>query len=473
MKTQNKIFIGIIIGFFILSGFVNLFSQLIGPGVTPEPADEPRRVILISLDSCNPEYISPQYMPNLYRAIMEGGCKFERAKTILSSNTVAGHTSMLCGAYVNTTGICGNGVRLSDGSFNFFGQDPSYRNATTIFESIETSPLNESIETFYICGKPITGILASRADWIFCAKIQLALHNMQGQYGILTSGNALYIHWEWDVNNYADFAKDVGTAFGELEPCDSWVINGLIQALKHETPYVDENSKKYFYFVNTAQVDDVGHTAGAFNPNMERHLREIDALLMRVFWTLKSLGKYDSTLFVITSDHGMSTIERTFNIETALNSIGFYHKVNCFIQYEGNGVFIHLYDPSQTDMVVSKLIEINNEYDAMDLILPKSQYPLYHLDNSANRTGDIFLSAKPGVSFVTVGIPAFQAGNHGSLSEQDIPLAFFGPHINSTKGLIFNEEPVSVVDIIPTICNITGWPLPPEADGRVLTEILI
>ncbi|HUY01567.1 MAG TPA: alkaline phosphatase family protein [Candidatus Deferrimicrobium sp.] len=470
MRKQNKIFLAIIVGIFILSGFMNSFSQLIGSSLTPEPGDEPRRVILISLDSCNPEYISPEYMPNLYQMIIEGGCKFQNAKTILSSNTVAGHTSMLTGAYVNTTGICGNGVRVNATHFNFFGQDPSYRNATTLFESIAESPLNATIDTFYICGKPITGILSTQADFILSAKIQLALHNMQGQFSILTGGNALYIHWEWDINNIDLFAKDVGTAFGELEPCDSWVINGLVQALKKEAPLA--SGKQYFYFVNTAQVDDVGHTAGAFNPNMNRHLREMDALLTRVCWTLKSLGKYNSTLFVITSDHGMSTIESTFNIERALNEFGFYHNINCFIQYEGNGVFLHLYNSAYTDALVANLTQKNNEVNVMDLILPKSQYADYHLDNAANRTGDIFLSAKQGVSFVTNGIAAFQAGNHGGLNDQDVPLAFFGPRINKTR-LIFNAESVSIVDIVPTICSITGWPLPPEADGRILSEIII
>ncbi|MFX1296874.1 MAG: alkaline phosphatase family protein [Promethearchaeota archaeon] len=472
MKNQNKIFVLFIVLIFILSGCVNLFSQLIGPGVDPEPSDTPRRVILISLDSCNPEYISPQYMPNLYQAIIESGCKFEKAETILSSCTVSGHTSMLTGAYVNTTGICGNGVRVNETHFNFFGQDPSYRTATTLYESIYNSSQKDSIDTYWICSKPITGVLATKADYVFAAKIQVALHNMQGAYGLVQSGNAIYVHWEWDINSDPTFAKNVGTAYGELEPCDSWVINGLIQAIKIETPYVDANSQKYFYFVNTAQVDDVGHTAGAFNPNMDRRLREVDALLTRVFWTLKSLGKYDSTLFVITSDHGMSTIERTFNIETALNDAGFYHGDNCFIQYEGNGVFIHLTNPAETAALVDHLIQINNELDVMDLILPKWNYSLYHLDNIANRTGDIFLSARQGVSFVTVGIPAFQSGNHGGLCDMDIPLAFFGPKIKKT-GIIYNTIPISLVNIVPTICYITGWALPPEADGRVLTEILI
>ncbi|NVM30362.1 MAG: alkaline phosphatase family protein [Candidatus Helarchaeota archaeon] len=471
MKSKNKVFLGILVIVFILSGFMNLFSQWMGPGVDPEPANTPRRVILISLDSCNPEYLSPEYMPNLYRAIMEGGCKFQKAETVLSSCTVSGHTSMLSGAYVNTTGICGNGVRKSATEFTFFGQDPANRNASTLIESIEKSPLNESVDTFFICSKPITGVLATEADWVFVSKIQLALHNLQGTYGILSGGNALYINWQWDPNNYDEFAQSVGTAFGELEPCDSWIINGLVQGIKYETPYVDENSTKYFYFVNTAQIDDVGHTAGAFNPNMARHLRQMDGLLLKVFHTLKSLGKYESTLFIITSDHGMSNVESTFNIERALNEAGYYHEVNCFIQYEGNGVFLHLYNSSETDAVVNYLIQKNNELNVMDLILPKSQYPLYHLDNAANRTGDIFLSAKQGVSFITNGILAFQAGQHGGLSEQDIPLAFFGPKINNT-GIIYNQNPVSVVDIVPTICNITGWPLPLEADGRILTEVI-
>lgn len=471
MKKVNVIFIGLIITAFTLSGFMNMISQFIGPGVAEEPADTPRRVILISLDSCNPEYITPEYTPYLYQAIIEGGSIFQKAETILSSCTVSGHTSMLTGAYVNTTGICGNGVRVNLTEFTFFGQDPSKRNATTIIESIANSPLNETVETFYISSKPITGVLATQADWIFVSKLQLALHNLQGTYGILEGGNALLINWQWDPNGYTDFAKVVGTAFGELEPCDSWIINGLVQSIKHETPYVDANSTQYFYFVNTAQVDDVGHTAGSFNPNMYRHMAQMDALLARVFWTLKSLGKYDSTLFVITSDHGMSNVETTFNIETCLNEFGYYHEQNCFIQYEGNGVFLHLFNPAETDAVVNYLIQKNNEVNVMDLILPKSNYSLYHLDNSANRTGDIFLSAKQGVSFITRGIIAFQAGQHGGLSEQDVPLAFFGSGINDA-GIIYNADPVSIVDIVPTICNITGWPLPPEADGRVLTEIL-
>ena len=109
MKHKNKI-AGLFIAFiFCLSFSLDYVSFKIGPEhIIEPPGIGIKRVILISIDSCNPDYIRPDLMPHLWEFMLYTGCMFINAETILSSDTVSGHTSMLTGAYPNTTKIFGN-----------------------------------------------------------------------------------------------------------------------------------------------------------------------------------------------------------------------------------------------------------------------------------------------------------------------------------------------------------------------------
>ena len=206
-----------------------------------------RRVIVFSLDSCNPEYMSDGYLPHLNEFIISQGFKFKVANTVLSSETQAGHTTMLTGAFPNTTGIFGNGLYFTDNGVDTgLVLDPAYRWAPTIFQALHGS--NPNLTTAFVSGKWRLGPLLSQEADI-----------------VLTSPRS-------NIPIPNEYSALVGTPIPYMDGdlMDAWVFNAILQVVKKDDPE--------FAFVNLAQIDWAHHATGAFNANMDRCMREVDAL---------------------------------------------------------------------------------------------------------------------------------------------------------------------------------------------------
>ena len=242
-------------------------------------------------------------------------------------------------------------------------------------------------------------------------------------------------------------------------------MRALIEVIKGDDPD--------FTFVNLAWTDVEGHYTGGigdYSVMIQRQLRELDDLFMRLFTELKAVGEYENTIFCITSDHGMETIEDVVDIEGYLIA----HGIQNHVHPEGGSGYIFLDDSLQNQTAVNLLLT----HPDIAVVLPyenMSQYP-FCLNTFPNRTGDIYFSLKehrmvalriPGLG----AVPLSQIGSHGGISTQDVVMAWMGPNITCT-GYEINTIVPHLVDIVPTICHLTGWTLPSKSQGRVLYEIL-
>jgi hypothetical protein len=88
-------------------------------------------------------------------------------------------------------------------------------------------------------------------------------------------------------------------------------------------------------------------------------------------------------------------------------------------------------------------------------------------------TGDIYFSVRPPyynaipkamAPFFVFG-PDGQKGTHAGLSETSVPLVFFGPKVD--RGVL-HQGGACLTDIVPTIVDLTGLPLPNDSQGTVL-----
>ncbi len=395
------------------------------------------RVILISIDSANPEYLTEEMMPHLYAEIMARGVKYKYALTSLASETQHCHTSMLTGAFTNNTGMIGNGYYDNEtGKTIGVVRDPHFRLAETIIEA------NPSLKTAFISGKwRLPPLLANGSDLVFSS--------MQSGYPVPEKYRA---------------ALGMPITYYDGDVIDRWSIDALIEVIKQDDPD--------FIFCNLAWTDVWGHYSGGvgdYSESIKRQLRELDNLFMRLFTELKAIGEYENTIFCITSDHGMETIEDVVDIEGYLNSNG----IACHVHAEGGSGFIFLENSSKKDFAVQLL----KEHPDVAVVVPRenmSQYP-YCLNTYLNRTGHIYVSVREHkvVSLRLPGlgeIPLSQIGSHGGIGTQDIVMSWMGPNITRT-GYELRLVP-HVVDIVPTICYLMGWNLPSQAQGRVLYEII-
>ncbi|NVM53767.1 MAG: alkaline phosphatase family protein [Candidatus Helarchaeota archaeon] len=446
MKKNERIvlfIIAILIGF----GFtINFIATSLFP---PQEEDGTlHRVILFSIDAGNPEYLSEEMMPKLFSEIMERGSKYKYALTSLAAETQHGHTSMLTGAYTNNSGMIGNGLYLNDtGETIAVVLDPSYRLAETLIEAIErTTPSNK---TAFISGKwRLPPLLSNASDYIFASP---GTEMITGDPYPLPDG---YLEKLGTPVTYAD---------GDI--VDTWCMRALIELIKQDDPD--------FIFVNLAWTDVQGHYSGGigdYSGMIKRHLRELDNLFMHLFTELKAMGEYENTLFVFTADHGMETVENVVDIEGYLIGKGIQNHVHV----EGGSGFIFLENLAETSSAVDLLLQ----HPDVAVVLNRSemnQYP-YCLNTTENRTGQIYISLREHMvlSLRFPGLPELplsQIGSHGGVALQDVIMAWMGPNITRTGTEITTIVP-HVVDIVPTICNITGWALPADSQGRVLSEIV-
>jgi len=436
-KTDKTVFLILVI-LFAFGFSVNFIANSTFP---PTNYRSTPRVILISIDSANPEYLTEDMMPKLFHEIMARGSKYKYGLTVLPAETQHAHTSMLSGAFPNKTGLVGNGYYDNEtGETVPVVLDPTFRFAETIIEAIERT--NPSLKTAFISGKwRLPPLLANWSDFIFASPVT-------------------------DISLPEGYDQRLGTpmTYYDGDIVDPWIMRALIDLIKHDDPD--------FTFVNLAWTDVDGHYCGGigdYSEMIKRQLRELDNLFMRLFTELKSIGEYENTIFAITSDHGMETVSNIVDIAGYLEENG----VKAHIHGEGGSGFVFLNDTSKKDVAVNLLLQ----HPEVAVVVPRenmSQYP-YCLDTLENRTGQIYFSTRehtilslqvPGLGSLPVG----NIGSHGGIATQDIVMGWMGPNITRTG----YEIPVipNVVDIVPTICYLMGWTLPAQAQGRILYEII-
>lgn len=426
----------------VFSGSINLFASLLIP---PQETGL-KRVIIISFDACNADYLTPEYMPNLHRILIERGAVFRVAHGAVASETQGSHTVMLTGAHPNSTGLIGNGLYLNaTGETIMVVTDPKYRLVETIFETIEPST---SVKTAFLSGKwRLRSILHQEVDFSFGSP---KLTPDQIANPVICSDPAKAQRYQTIVGMPYYMNPD-----GDI--ADDWIVNSLIEVIKGDDPDL--------IFMNLAYLDVAQHYQGAYSAQIRSKLLELDQLMMKLFTELRFLGKFDSTLFIFTADHGQDEITKLVNIESYLKSNG----IQQYCHYEGQSAFIYLQDMADKASAVNLL----NALPDIALVLPRENMSDLHLDTFGNRTGDIYASASEHVAF---GKESFfmlsNIGTHGGITCRDVPMAWMGPGIKHFGYEITVEVP-ELVDIVPTIGNLTGWNIPTTVDGRVLDSILV
>jgi hypothetical protein len=391
-----------------------------------------RRIIVISIDSCNPWYISSEYMPNLYGAISHDGVMYNYGETALAAETQNGHTCLLCGAYPNSTGIVGNGLYFpNNGTFIPVVTDPKFRLTKTIFEVLnETHP---EVKTVFISGKwRLPQLLSSGADLVFSSP--------KSGFPIPESYCALV-------------GEPITSNDGDV--IDPWTFNALLSVLEHDDPG--------FIFVNLAWTDSYSHRVGDDgNFDVRRHLSELDNQFAILFAQMKRMGKYSSTLFAIVSDHGMNSIRGVINLSNLLRDNGIPFQG---VHIEGGSAFLYFDDNISRQSAITFL----SARPEISLIVPSENMSQIHLDTERWRRGDLYISTVRGYTFLAPGAPVSYMGDHGGIGAIRIVFVFVGAGIQH-PGRVLVGTP-SIVDVLPTIAYAAGWPIPSTAVGSVLDEV--
>lgn len=403
-----------------------LFSMLT-PVVSAETDVD--RVIIISVDSMNNnllfnEYDNPGFRitPNIGELVLQGTA-FTKAEAVMPTKTQVNHITIVSGSYAERIGIVGNYVfdptkkgGLFLQKYDFPWKNPDLIKADTIFKAIERE--NPEYTSAVVAGKNYVG----SPIW---ADIQ--------------SGPAYASEW----------ARRLGIKkFPEIQLWDSpdeWVMDNALLVLNEVDPDI--------MLIHLGFVDPVQHSFGHGSRESWAALAWADYQIGRLLLYLTETGGLERTLIVVTADHGQTNAWQRIPLGKILRGEG----VAANVIADGAFASIFLADGSDLDKaveVLSSLKSIDGLWygDSFDEVKIRTPY-----------TGDIAVSLAPPYEAFSKVRPPF-LGIHGGLQQRFVPIVFFGPNVK--RGLTM--EYASLTDIVPTICEITGYPLPEGSQGEVL-----
>ncbi len=192
-------------------------------------------------------------------------------------------------------------------------------------------------------------------------------------------------------------------------------------------------AKFQFYLVNFMGVDSFGETEGPKSEEYLQCLEEIDGLLLDIKNKLHS-----DFIFIITADHGMTTVKENIDLEEELKNDGF--QVKCLASHRCSHIYVN-----------SNLQELEKHLYSLpfiDRVFNSTGLEGAHLNHE--RTGDLVVCAKKGFEFGGIKLK----GSHGGFTDDEIFVPFIIYDSTDKIEDKISLESMNLVDICPTIMSI-------------------
>lgn len=445
-------------------------------------AAEADRVVLVVFDGMRPDFITPQYCPNLY-SLATNGVFFRRHHPVFISTTIVNGTALASGSHPGHSGILAN----------------SYWHPELDYESPVAAEALNTVRR----GDLLTGGHYIAVDTL-AELIQKAGHHtvIAGTKAVtLVHDRGVRRHDTPAYSNSVNLFRGVTLPRSALEglkkanddkdfpnnftapntAADTWTTRALTRGLwKHGVPK--------FSLLWLSDPDASQHAKGVGSTDALAGIASSDKNLGTVISALKEKGVLDKTDILVVSDHGFSTIERSADIADALRRRGInaHSKManpeagDVMVVSLGGAALIYVMD--RRDDILRSTVETLQTCDFTGVIFSRLEiegtFPMSTINYPATTNGpDLIVSMRwspapsgdgtPGTIIATGGSRG--AGTHGSLSRYDMnnTLVAAGPHFK--RGLV-SDLPSGNVDIAPTVLTILGVPVPETMDGRSLRE---
>jgi arylsulfatase A-like enzyme len=408
-------------------------------------------------DGLRPDMVSPELTPNLWRLANEGvWC--ERSYAVYPSLTRANSPAISTGCRPGSAGVPGNTflLRSSDGSL-------------ASHSSGDVASLERLSEAD---GRPIL-LVDTLADRV---------HRAGGSTVVVGSGSPgsawLQHPRAMDAGDpvivdglptMRGFMEAVQRRFGPLPnrhalPASAWT-HYFTQVI---TDFVlPELAPTLLVFWHT-DPDHTTHALGYSAPKTLQCLRDADRNLGAILQKYADLGLRDSTVCVVTSDHGGSSITRRAHPARDLSRV----LASGAAAENGGSVFVYTADPAAVQAI--------RQFDYVGPIFTSdgrdNTFPHSLVGLGGPRAPDLVFSfawsadTVSGVPGTATGAASKLAMDHGSISPYDLhnTLVLSGPDFRSGDRC---GSPVGNVDVCPTLSHVLGLDIG-AVDGRVLHETL-
>ena len=465
----------------VLFFFVSLFANTLA---APKPNGSAEHIVVVVWDGMRPDFITPQYCPNLY-ALAMNGTFFRRNHPVFISTTEVNGAAIATGANPGKNGIQANTDFRQELSFMSTyateGLDAvrrgdlltggHYLTAPTVAEILQGA----GIRTVTAGGKPVA---------LFHDRTYRKASEAGKRSTTLFDGKTIPRDLIDSLNKVNDDKAFPASAIPNTAQ-DHWATKALTRGL-----WKDGVPKYTLLWLS--EPDKSQHDSGVGSPNALAAIESSDNQLGDVIKSLRDKGVYEKTDIFVVSDHGFSTIGAGPDIAGILKKQKFKGGSKLEDPEPGDVITLGLggsamfYVVDRDEAVIRRLVEFLQTTDFAGVVFSRKPlegtFPLESVGYSgANKTApDVIVSLRWTADRNDYGAPGFVTssggtrgkGTHGSLSRYDMnnTLVAAGPDIK--KGLL-NDVPSGNIDLAPTVLWLLGVEPVNPMDGRVLHEALV
>jgi arylsulfatase A-like enzyme len=427
--------------------------------------DPDTRILLVVLDGCRSDYLTPELMPRCYSEAQHGviGTAHHAA---LPTVTRVNAATMVTGCYAARHGLVANTV---------------YVPALKPTGGISTGRRKNLLDAAEVWGgRLLTAPTLAEILEPHGHKFLVCSSGSSGSATVLnpTGGGAGILHPEFCVpeDKTSHMYAVVGPRPPETVPARAmmqWMTDAY---LKIGIPEYDPRMTVLWF----TDPDHTCHEKGIGAPETVEGLHAADQQLSRIFDFQRARGTKVNVFIV--ADHGFATHGGRFDVAATLKARGWMERAHPVVI--GGDVYI----PKEQEQHLAALVRTLQEDSSLGPIFTpaksrggwKGTVPgtLSHdvVGGNHPRAAQIIAHPKWTDARNATGYPGTVlspgVAGHGATSPWEINAVFaaFGPDI---KAGVRSDVPTSNADLAPTIAFLSGIRVRTPMDGRVLREILV
>lgn len=447
---------------------------------------------------------------------------FEESRSVMVAETNPNHVAMMTGAYGGRSGNPGNIFAIyaplegeedneadsckRTGPINrtslptvTSGEDASCPSAQMVFEAIKRQGNPDRLVTAALFGKRKLGL-------IFAGK-NVNPRRRDVDYLWAPCGPEP----TQEQREYcADVPVDPVPTVMDRTLHDRIVMDQVIRTIRHGVPARGGMRRPDLTFVNLPQVDSAGHVFGSLlslpGPGIDeqpfgelRYDQAIDLAdqqVERLVSALRDEGIWERSVLILLSDHSMEGPQIPIVLNDLLTLSGIDQDDFLVVQ-NGSVDMVYLADRTSPERfkLLRRMRAIALSHPGIGEAMYREPNPLddgkeHTLDGvhpawraAGGRTGDLFVSAKPGFRFSDPRITSNPfLGNHGAPQTRDNFFAVIGggPLVRQRTiegevaggfdDTLLNPHQAENVDVAPTVMRLFGLEEPRDSRGRFLRQ---
>jgi len=461
-----------------------------------QPANQPRRVVVVVWDGMRPDFVSEHNTPALWKLSREG-VTFRNHHAVYPSATMVNGTALVTGVYPGKNGLIANHVYRPDIDLHHIvdvelppvvkkGDEVSggkYISVPTLAELVQRAGGRTIIATAKTVGLLLDRQIGGSSTAVNASASPLAegeRMKVRGSRSVtLFAGNAL------PSGALAPITAALGPLpLGHLQH-DSWTTKALTDCLwKDGVPTLS--------ILWLGEPDLTQHESAPGAPAALAAIKSADENLAAVLSELDQRKARETTDVFVVSDHGFSTIERSVDLRKILRDAGFTAKTEFNadpkpgeIMLAGNGGSVLFYVIGHYKKLVRRLVEFLQQSDFAGVIFTnepmEGTFGFSEATIQSDRVPDVVMAFRWNDSKNQFGVPgtidadwqrAAGKGTHATLSQFDMHNMLIGTGPDFRHGEV-DGLPTGNVDLGPTILHILGIKPPQQLNGRVLSEAMV